>query len=151
MAERKSYEQLLMEYGSFIYPCSGNSMLPLLRPGRDVVEIHQKSEERCRKYDVVLYKKNNQYILHRVLKVQDKDYVIAGDHNYYLEYGITDEEILGVVRAIIRDGKRIDALNVWYILYSHLWCDLYHIRAGILYARTMIIKIKKKSQCWARH
>lgn len=141
MNDKKTFEQLLNEYGSFLYPCAGNSMLPLLRPGRDVVEICKVDAERYRKYDVVLYKRGDLYILHRILRVGEKDYVIAGDHNFQLEYGISDDQILGRVRTIIRGNKKVAVSNLGYKLYVHIWCDFYPVRAFLLRARMLSIKI----------
>ncbi len=102
-----SFEQLLQRDGYIAYTCTGYSMLPLLRQKRDVVEIRPKPGARCRKYDVVLYKRGEQYILHRVLKVLPQGYLIAGDHNTFVERDVTDSMILGVMVRVIRDGKTI--------------------------------------------
>ena len=64
-----SFEELLETKGYIVYRTVGYSMLPLLRQKRDIVEIRPKGAERCRKNDVVLYKRNNKYILHRILEV----------------------------------------------------------------------------------
>jgi hypothetical protein len=108
-------------------------MMPLIRQGQDLVEIVRKDDGvRCSKYDVVLYKRGDRYILHRILKVMREGYVIAGDHNYTREYDITDRQILGVLTAVVRDGRRIDVNDKPYRVYVHMWCDFYHVRAAIL-------------------
>lgn len=114
-------------------------MLPLLRQRRDIVEIHRKDPAaRCKRYDTVLYKCGDKYILHRVLKVRPNDYVICGDHNIWREYGITDDQILGVMTRIIRDGKSIYPTDWKYKLYVHLWCDFFPIRVVILCGKMVI-------------
>lgn len=133
--QHKTFEELLDENGAFVYTNVGYSMMPLLRQHRDLIEIRKKGPGRCRKYDVVLYKRGDKYILHRILKVlPDGKYLIAGDHNSFLEKDITDERILGVMTKVIRDGKTITADDKGYQAYVHLWCDLYPIRAGVLKA-----------------
>ena len=135
-AERVSFEAFLASKGYLLYTNIGTSMLPLLRQRRDIIEIHRKDPmTRCKRYDVVLYKRGDRYILHRILKVRPNDYVICGDHNIWREYGITDELILGVMTRVIRDGKPIYPTDWKYKLYVHLWCDFYHVRAAILYAK----------------
>ena len=114
-------------------------MLPLLRHRRDIVEIHPLTE-RAKKYDVVLYKQGERYILHRIIKVRPNDYVICGDNNIRREYGITDAQIIGVMTRVIRDGKSITTDNLWYRFYVHLWCDFYHVRAAYLYCK-MVAKM----------
>ena len=141
--EKKTYsfEELLDTKGYIVYTNVGTSMLPLLRQRRDIIEIRKVSSDRCRKYDVVLYKRGNRYILHRVLKVRPDDYVIAGDHNAFLEYGITDRDILGVMTRVIRDGKEIRMTDPGYLLYVHLWCDFYPLRMFILRCRGKAARI----------
>ena len=115
MHEKHTFEQALAERGSFVTTAQGVSMMPLIRPGRDLVEISRKGDDRCKKHDVVLYKRDGKYILHRVLEVRPEDYVIAGDHQIYKEYGITDADIIGVLSAVIRKGKRIAVTDPNYL------------------------------------
>lgn len=139
--KRYSFEEMLEEQGYIVYTNIGESMLPLLRQKKDIVEIRKKESGRCGKYDMVLYKRNSQYILHRILKVLPDGYVIAGDHNMFLEYDITDEQILGVVTRIVRDGKNISMTDKRYLLYVHLWCDFYPVRILILRIKALIRRL----------
>ena len=141
-SEKMSFEELLDRDGYLAYTNVGTSMLPLLRQGKDVMEIRKKGPERCQRLDAVLYKVKGSYILHRIIKVREKDYVIAGDHCFRKEYGITDEQILGVLTGIVRNGKHISVTDKKYLLYVHLWCDFYPIRAGILYVRSRLRRVK---------
>ena len=133
-----SFEELLDKDGYMAYTNVGTSMLPLLRQRRDISVIHRKDlTTRCKRYDVVLYKRCDKYILHRVLKVRPNDYVICGDHNIWREYGITDAQILGVMTRVIRNGKSIYPTDWKYKLYVHLWCDFYYVRAVVLYVNML--------------
>lgn len=112
-----SFENLLEEQGYIVYTNVGTSMLPLLRQRRDIIEIRKKEPNvRCRKYDAVLYKVEKRYILHRIIKVLPDSYVIVGDHCIYREYGIRDEQILGIMTRVIRDGKDIRVTDWKYQL-----------------------------------
>lgn len=139
--KRYSFEEMLEEQGYIVYTNIGESMLPLLRQKKDIVEIRKKETGRCRKYDMVLYKRNSQYILHRILKVLPDGYVIAGDHNLFLEYDIADEQILGVVTRVVRDGKSINMTDKKYLFYVHLWCDFYPVRILILRIKALIRRL----------
>ena len=123
MSEYSTYEEELRKNGKIIHTNVGTSMMPLLRQNRDVMII-ERPNGRLKKYDVPLYKrKNGQYVLHRILKVREHDYVICGDHCVTKEYGITDNEIIGVLTGVIRDGKTITMDSFSYKFYYHLWCD----------------------------
>ena len=105
--QQVSFEELLEKDGVLVYTNVGCSMMPLLRQRRDIIEIRKKGPERCKKYDVALYKRGEKYILHRVLKVLPDGYLIAGDHNTFVERDVTDKMILGVMTRVIRNGKDI--------------------------------------------
>lgn len=135
-----TFEELLDNYGYIVYTNVGCSMLPLLRERRDVIEIHRKEPGRCKKYDVVLYRVGDKYILHRILRVLPKGYIIAGDHNTFIERNITDEMILGVMTRVVRDGKTITPDNIWYKAYVHLWCDAYPVRMWLLKTKRFVYR-----------
>lgn len=116
-------------------------MMPLLRQKKDLIEIRKKEARPFKKYDVVLYKKGDRYILHRILRVRPEGYIIAGDHNTFLETDITDDMILGVMTRVIRNGKTITPDNFWYKVYVHLWCDAYPVRMKIIRWKYRVIGI----------
>ena len=107
-------------------------MLPLIREGRDLLVIRPVNR-RLRRYDVPLYRRTSgQYVLHRVLKVRPEDYILCGDHRWQKETGIRDEQILGVLSSVIRNGKELSMQGLGCRIYAHLWCDLFPLRALIL-------------------
>ena len=138
------FEDVIERDGRLVYTNVGDSMRPLIRQDRDILII-EKPHRRLKKYDVPLYRRDSgQYVLHRVLKVRDNDYVICGDNRYSKEYGITDRHIIGVLTAVVRDGKEIPITDLWYRLYVHLWCDLFPLRAFILKAKQFPKWLKKR-------
>lgn len=139
-AQFYTFEELLDKDGFFLYTNVGYSMMPLLRQKKDIIEIKKKSSERYKKYDVVLYKRGKKYILHRILKVLPDRYVVAGDHNTFLDPPVTDDMILGGMTRVIRDGKSIAPDNFWYKVYVHLWCDFYPIRVFLLKVKPFVYR-----------
>ena len=138
------FEDVIERDGRLIYTNVGDSMRPLIRQDRDILIIG-KPNGRLKKYDVPLYKRDSgQYVLHRILKVRERDYVICGDNRYSKEYGITDRHIIGVLTAVVRDGKEIPITDRRYRLYVHLWCDFFPIRVFILKARKFPKWLKRK-------
>ncbi len=144
----QTFEEYLETKGYLIYTNVGFSMMPLLRQRRDIIEIRKKEPDRCKKYDVVLYKRGDKYILHRILKVFPNGYLIAGDNNTFVERDVTDDMILGVMTRVIRNGKDIYMDNPWYRLYVHVWCDCWPARMlilrGIRKVRGMLSRMKRK-------
>lgn len=135
-----TFEEIIQKEGKLIYTNKGDSMMPLICEGKDLVII-TKAEDRLKKYDVPLYKRDSgQYVLHRILKVRPNDYVICGDNRYYKETGITDKHIIGVLSAVVKNGKEISVNDPSYKLYVHIWCDFFIIRKIILKAKRYIKK-----------
>ena len=128
---KSSFEEELDKKGILVYTNKGNSMYPLIRQGKDVLII-KKCNTRLKKMDVPLYKRDSgQYVLHRIVKVNSNDYVLRGDNTYYNETGIRDDQILGVLSGIIREGKEISVNSFGYKLYSYFWYYTYYLRKTI--------------------
>lgn len=120
-------EQVLEKQGLYVCTTSGVSMRPLFRHRQDTVIIRPVTG-RLKKYDLPLYRRGKEYVLHRVVKVLPDSYVICGDNCESLEHGITDDQILGVVTEFYR-GERHYAVTDWrHRLYARLWCKLYPLR-----------------------
>lgn len=135
---KSTFEDEIRRTGKLVYVNSGDSMMPVLRENKDLLVIG-KVNGRLNKYDVPLYKRDSgQYVLHRILKVRKSDYVICGDNRWRKEYGITDRHIIGVLTAIIRDGREISVKSKKYRLYVHIWCDFFYIRALILKIKSFL-------------
>lgn len=133
MRSMSDFRSELQKHGTIIYTNVGDSMMPLIKQGRDVLVISKKPKGRLKKYDIPLYQRDSgQYVLHRILKVRKNDYVICGDNRWNPETGISDRHIIGVLTGIIRNGKEIPMSSVKYQIYVHLWCDWFPVRAFII-------------------
>ncbi|MBQ9923895.1 MAG: S26 family signal peptidase [Clostridia bacterium] len=116
---KMTFEEVLEREGRLVYTNVGISMLPLLRQGKDLFVVEKRGPERLRAGDVVLYRRPpNQYVLHRIVEVREREYVILGDNCVNREYGITDGDILGILTGVVRDGKLHTVTEKWYRLYS---------------------------------
>lgn len=150
-------EEQLKKNGKLIYTNRGDSMLPLIKQDRDMLIIERPKAwdeltedsltAKLKKYDVPLYRRDGGrvYVLHRVLAVRDKDYVICGDNRWSREYGISDRHIMGVLTAVVRNGKTIPVTDFRYRLYVHLWCDLFFVRASIVRVIAKVKRMRKKT------
>ena len=121
MSNSVSIQEYLARNGSMTYTNVGVSMLPLLRQGKDLFTVQKKSPARCRVGDVVLYRRGDKYVLHRVVEVRENDYVILGDNCVNREPGVTDDDIIGVMTGFVRGGKEHLVSETGYRLYSALW------------------------------
>ena len=128
MNNSSTFEEQLSIHGRIIYTNVGDSMLPFIKQGRDVLIIERASSA-LKKYDVPLYKRDSgQYVLHRIHKVRQDGYVLCGDNRAFRESGVKDGQIIGVLTGIIRGDKKIMRDSFLFKLYAHLGCDTYFIR-----------------------
>ena len=126
MSNLTNIEDYLKKNGTLTYTFRGTSMYPLLKQGRDLFTVTSKTSERCNKYDVVLYRgPEHKYILHRVIKVCRNDYIIQGDNCITKEYGVRDEDIIGVMTSFQHKGKTFDVSDRKYLLYVHIWTTIH--------------------------
>ena len=72
----------------------------------------------------------------------------SGDNQYQREYGIRDEQIVGVLEGFVRDNVTYSVEDWRYKAYVHLWCDLFPIRALLLRCRGAAGKVRR---CLLRH
>lgn len=136
----QSVEDILDKNGSFVWLTRGASMRPLLKTGRDVIEIKKPEavypDGILKVNDVALYKvpfkgREGQYILHRVRQVHDGFYIICGDNNVIMEK-VPVSWVIGVMTGLTRRGRNVDLNGFFYKSYVKHW--------GGRYRRRMILK-----------
>lgn len=89
-----------------LYP-NGQSMLPTIVAGEDAVEL-SKPCGKLKKYDIVLYKRDNgQYVLHRLLKEHGEYYDMCGDNQLEIERNVRKSDVIAVATAIYKGDKCI--------------------------------------------
>ena len=103
---------------TFKIPITGTSMNPLLYEKRDFVFI-KKPEFPLAIGDVPLYRRRDgHFVLHRIVGINEKGYVLCGDNQFLLEEGITDTNIIGVVCEMNIDGKKVSTDDKGYIKHK---------------------------------
>ena len=137
-----TFEEILDRDGILVYKTKGVSMLPMLRQNRDLVMI-EKTRERLKKYDVALYKRGTAYVLHRVIKVRQNDYVILGDNTYLAEL-VPDEDVIGVLTGFVRNGKEFSVKNRGYLRYVRFWHAIFPVRKLYVKGKIFLIRCLKK-------
>lgn len=149
MDRAMSFEELLDRDGRLVYTNKGVSMMPLLRQDRDLMMIEKKGEARCRRFDAVLFRRpgNNgrdAYVMHRILRVNDDGtYYIVGD-NCLTGETVREENVLGVLTGVVRDGKTVDFHSLGYRAYVWLWGGRPGVRKLVKLPRALA------ARCWHR-
>lgn len=143
MNNDKSLEQAIAEEGKIVLTTAGVSMKPLLGNRRDTVII-LPANGRLKKYDVPLYRRREECVLHRIVRVLPESYVICGDNCESYEYDITDDNIIGVLSAFYRKDKYY-TVNDWrYKLYSVYIVKSFPVRMLFRKARRKLARIYRR-------
>lgn len=108
-------EKQLLSDDFVVSSITGNSMSPFLNDTNKVVI--SKVNRDIHLYDVVLYKTNDKYILHRVIDINNNKFVIRGDNRILEEY-ILKDDIIGILIAYYNKDEYIeindDINKKWY-------------------------------------
>lgn len=91
-------KEVIESGGDFrLYP-RGTSMEPLIHAGRDSIILRAVDE--IENGDILFYRRTNgNFVVHRLIKKHKDEYIMCGDNQTTLEYGIKREQILAKVVA----------------------------------------------------
>lgn len=134
--KNSSIEQELETHGRSLFQTVGDSMEPLLHNRYSTVVI-EKVTGPLAVNDVALFRRppgvlktqpDGAYVLHRIVKVREKDYLICGDNRYYRE-PVPKEWVLGVMTGYFNGDTFVDcAANEDYRDYVNSLKYRYPIR-----------------------
>ena len=147
MEELSPIIESVISSGSDAVLCiTGNSMLPLWRDRHNSVVLTACDVNELKVGDIPLYKRENgQYVLHRIIKVNEDSFDLLGDAQWAIEKGLPKGCVLAVAKGYYTEkGKYVSCDSKKHKRYFAVWHSLLPIRRLILavYKRT-ILKIKK--------
>ena len=87
-------------FGYSMFSTATGSMSPTIKIG-DIVFV--KIGEDAKEEDIITYKKDNEFITHRIIKIDDEAIIAKGDNNNTEDEAITKEAIIGKVVFIINN------------------------------------------------
>ena len=97
-------EQALEQQGSLLCPVKGDSMMPLLDQTTDLVRLVPVTRK-LGKHDLPLYRRpNGALVLHRIIRVKKKHYVICGDNRTNYEY-VPHEWVIALAVGRVRGDE----------------------------------------------
>jgi len=106
----------------------GNSMLPFFRDGRTIITLEKP--KKLKRLDVVLFKYNDIYILHRIIKIKEK-IVTQGDGLISKEI-IDETDVVAVVKFFEKNRKLTFSNNKFYLFKVRMWRILRPFRRVLL-------------------
>ena len=97
---------VLRSFGRLRLKVSGCSMLPAIWPG-DTLELEHTTGTEISEGEIVLFGRDRRLFAHRVLKTSENTIVTRGDARPRVDPVVAEDQLLGRVAYIVRDGKCI--------------------------------------------
>ena len=120
-------EELLERDGKIMELTVGGSMRPMLKNRSNPIVIERVSRD-LRINDIVLFKRQQKYVLHRIIKHVGDDFIIRGDNCYDNEY-VSNGQIIGILSGFYKGDKYVDCqTDFWYKVYVIVWRFIYPLR-----------------------
>lgn len=112
---------------------TGMSMYPFLRENIDSVELSNINPKTIKKGDIVMVLRDtNEYVMHRVIKVEEGSFYMIGDAQEDIEGPLRFNQIFAKVNAIWRQNKRIEVENLLLKFMARIWLVLRPFRINII-------------------
>ena len=132
-------EEQINRTGKLLQTTVGSSMEPMLKNRQNVVAF-EKPTEILKKYDLPLYKRpDGKYVLHRILKVRENDYIICGDNRCEKEI-VPHDWVIGVTTGYYKDGNWILVTDKNYQKYL----KILPFRRKKIWIKTLYYRAKRK-------
>ena len=128
-------------------PVTGNSMRPLFVHKRDSVILAACDPRSLKRGDVPFYRRDDgHYVLHRIVRVEDRSYTLVGDAQSDLERGLPKENVLAVMTGFVRKGKTVSCHNTWYRVYVAVWLWIVPFRSCLFRVFRSVRNIFRKKR-----
>jgi len=104
--------EVLRCFGRLRLQVTGWSMLPAIWPG-DTLELTPATCTDVSEGDIVLFRRHARLFAHRVLRTNESTIVTRGDALPYSDSAVGENEVLGRVISVDRNGKCIRPSGRW--------------------------------------
>jgi hypothetical protein len=131
-----NYIDILNEKGVLLLTPKGKSMSPFIKPKSDIVKLIQINKE-LKKHDVVLYKKDSSYILHRIIKMNSHKFLVKGDNEIHGEW-ISKSDTIAYMTGLFRKNRYYSNDNIFRIFVRMTWYFIFIFKKMILKIRSKI-------------
>lgn len=111
----------------------GNSMLPMIRDGKDEVVLRKPSEESfCVGALLLARLSSDRYVLHRVTHIDGEKIRMRGDGNLSVYEWCKRQDIIAEVAEVKRGNRTIEQGDFRWRLYKSLWPSNSFVRRVLL-------------------
>lgn len=123
----------LIEAGQKVtIPVRGSSMYPFLYDGRDQVVLRRPQNNELRRGATVFFRYYDRYMIHRIVRVRERELWIRGDNRRVGGYEkVPPEAVVAIAESVKRNGRVISCFSAGWIFLSNLWMLSFRFRLTI--------------------
>ena len=104
-----------------------NSMFPLLSKGDWIIVKSKFNNEEIRPGVILLYHFQNKFIVHRIVRIDQKGITTKGDFSCYPDPPINREQMIGIVIAVKKVNHNIPFNHPFIKLFNQIMTTFNHI------------------------
>ncbi len=111
--KRNLVADVARSFGQVRLKVTGTSMLPAVFPG-DVLTVSRCSGAELCAGQIILCFRDGALVAHRLVRKNGSQFITRGDSLYNFDRPFQEDEILGRVVTIVRDGRQVNSKLAWW-------------------------------------
>jgi signal peptidase I len=117
------YQSLLESHQARLH-VNGGSMQPFIQRGDWVVIEPVKAPEMLKKGEIILFSRGNEFVIHRIIKLEDEKIITRGDWTRIKDPPISHNDVVGKVIEIEKTYLKIKLTNPFFRLINFLYYQI---------------------------
>lgn len=98
----------------------GKSMLPFIQKGDWLVVESVTDSEMLKKGDIILFSRGREFVVHRIVELQDKEIITQGDWSRIRDLPISNRDVIGKVIEVEKPNLKIKLNDPFFKLINLL-------------------------------
>lgn len=123
---------------------TGSSMAPFLAHLRDSIIVSPPPRQFHRGDMVFFQRKDGSYVMHRIHHLKEEKLYLVGDNQTEIEGPIEPEQVFGIVRKVIRNGKLLQKGDFWWDFFEKAWIRIVPLRPAAVKAVSIVYKLRHR-------
>ena len=125
---------------------TGSSMAPFLAHLGDSIIVSPPPRQFHRGDMVFFQRQDSSYVMHRIHHLKEGKLYLVGDNQTEIEGPIDPEQVFGIVRKVIRNGKLLQKGDFWWDFFEKAWIRIVPLRPAAVKAVSIVYKLRNRQK-----
>ncbi len=112
-AKHRLVVDLIRQFGEVRLKATGTSMVPAVWPG-DILTVRRRDAGELQPGQIILCYRDQGFVAHRLIGQNGNSLVTRGDCLPYQDPPFSEDEVLGQVVGVLRNGRSVDPSRNWW-------------------------------------